>query len=204
MKKLIFVTSGKIKYTFEGKTLFESIRLTAGGKRFPHLTEGSKGEIIKLAGRVKENKPAVIFSAISFQCVETANIISGKLDIPVVQNKDLLPLRFSLDDFFSEKEFKELKDRQFVEIRKAFVSRFFDDKLLDNRLDVKRRYERIVSEARKYDGNILLVSHAYLIRLFSIYYKVGDRIYKDKDLLVKMFNPGVEPMKRLEVEIFEV
>lgn len=197
MTKIIFITSGKINYEFIDKTLFQSIRTTASGKKFPHIVKEAEREVFEKGMHLQKKKISVIFSAPSNQCIDTAKILSGSLKVPVLKREYLLPLKFELTHFFSEEEFNSYKDDKFIKLRQMFVDNFVADKILDPASNVRNSFNKLSRDVGRYKC-VLVVSHAYIIKLFSIYYEIGDRMYKDKNILVKMFNPNEEPMKRLE------
>jgi len=206
MRKIIFITSGKIRYKFEGKTLYESIEIIANGKRFPHLEKNAESEVESASMSLDKYKPGFVFSATSYQCLESAKLITQKIGSPLIKKVYLLPLRFELNKFFNEDDFEKLGEYKFIELRKRFLESFYDNNLIDDREEIMSRYTILKKDIEKNpEGtNIIVVSHAYLIKLFSIYYQVGDRMYKDKDLLFKLFNPYEEPFKRLETLILEI
>jgi len=203
MGKMIFITSGKIKYDFKGKSLYESIELTASGKKFSHLTIEGEKEVVLRVKKLKDYKIGVIKSATSNQCLETTEIISGVLKVKVEKDPRLLPLKFELSSMFGEKGFNKLGEKKFIELRKKFLEMFYENRLVESNREIAIRFEQLVSAAKDTRKNVLLVSHAYLIQLFSIYYLVGEEIYENKDLLMNMFNPLKEPMGRLETKIIE-
>lgn len=201
MTKIIFITSGKIKYKFAGKSLYQSIRLTAQGIKFPGLEQNGVEEVLARVGDISSESPSAIFASTSEQCLDTARLIAGRLGTPVVKSKNLLPLRFNLEDIFSEAEFERLGDRRFNVLREKFISMFFDNKLIDKHEDFLRKYKDFMNKVKNsYEGQtVVAVSHAYLIKLFSIYYELENGMFVDKKKLVRLFEPKKETMSRLEI-----
>ena len=200
MTKIIFITSGRINYELPNLSLYESIEKVAKGEVFPHIINESKNEILRAVDTLKEETPIVIFSAPSFQTRETAEIFSRELNVKIETFAYLLPLRFNLKNMLSQSEFNSLEKGRFNELRKQFLNDFFENILIDQNIEVKNRFEKLkTSVLKKYKGQtILVVSHAYLIKLFSIYYKVGDEMFKNKAKLFDLFQPSKEPLGRLE------
>lgn len=192
--KLTFITSGNIEYLFPGETLYQSIKETSLGNKFPSLVRGAGKEVIKTAKKLK--KPDFIVTAPSSQAVETAQILAYYFNVKLKIDERLLPLKFDIGSFMDESRFNRLGTQAFNELRYNFIDAFFKNKLLDDNLEIKNRLD---SFKRDYKGrNILLVSHAFLIKLLEIYNLIGDKMYKDKKELIRLFGPDGPPMGRLE------
>ncbi len=189
--KIIFITSGKINYIFSGCSLYESILLTAEGKRFPHIVSSAE-EINKIVGKMKILEDAVILSAPSSQAKETADILGRFLGKEAIRDRRLLPLRFDLKRIISEEEFNSLGGNAFNVLRSRFLDAFFEDRLADKQEDFKKKYHEFMLDvtSRYYDKTVIAASHSYIIQLFFIYSKVGEKMFKDRNLLRKLFNPS--------------
>ncbi len=194
------MTSGEISYTLPGHSLYKSIEKAASGERFPHLVKNAKKEVLKITKALKKYQPSVIFSAPSHQTNETAKVIAQELGLKMVVSKNLLPLRFNLKNLITEREFNSLGDNKFKVLRVRFINNFFQDKLIDKNKEIKKRFERLTGKILKNHKNqaVVVVSHAYIIKLFSIYHKIGNEMFKTKQKLLKMFQPTKEPLRRLE------
>lgn len=189
MKKIIFMTSGNINYKLGGLTLYESIRETAMGKIFPKLD----GEII--------DKPNIFFDKLicapSNQCVETAKCFGGNIKIM----EELLPLKFDLGKIISKNEFENLGNNSFNILRQRYLKAFFENSLIDNNREIIKRFNRIVNSIPD-NSTTLAVSHAYLIKQFEAYFKLGEKMFINFEKLSKVFKPEKETMGRLQtVEI---
>jgi len=189
MKKIIFITSGKINYKFDNFTLYESIRETAMGSIFP----GLDGEII--------NKPDIAFDKIicapSNQCVETAKCFSKEFKI----FEELLPLKFDLEKIISKDEFEKLGNNAFDVLRQRYLTAFFENKLIEGNREIILRLNKLIERLPE-DSTTLAISHAYLIKQFEAYYKLCEKMYTDFEKLSNIFKPEKETMGRLEtVEI---
>lgn len=200
MTKIVFITSGEIDYQFDGLSLYGSIKRTALGERFPGLSKIGNDKVLKTVKGLKGFCFCAIYTAPSRQCLETARIFSKYLKIPLRTSKRLSPLRFNIKNIFSEKEFKKLGDNKFFSLRQGFINNFLENKLFDNNREISKRlicFRKKIK--REYEGkNVLFVSHAYLIKLFSIYYKYGEKMFKDRELLLREFNIQREPLTRLQ------
>lgn len=192
--KAIFITSGKIDYALPGLSLYQSIRETSLGKKFPKLAAGGVPEIKKRAPELV--KPKIILTAPSEQARQTAEVLGRFFNIPVQIEEFLLPLKFDIGNFMDENTFNELGSEAFNQLRSSFLDAFFENKLLDSNQEIKKRFEYLKRKAL--NGAVLLVSHAFLIKLFEIYSQIGDRMFTNKRALLKMFNPNKPPLERLE------
>lgn len=189
MKKIIFITSGKINFKFPNLTLYESIRETAMGKIFPKLD----GTII--------DKPDIVFDQIicapSVQCTETAKYFGKEFKIA----DELLPLKFDLEKIIPKSEFENLENNGFNVLRQRYLKSFFENKLLEDNREIIKRFNKIVNITPN-DGVILAISHAYLIKQFKAYFKLGEEMFTNFEKLSEIFKPEKETMRRLEtVEI---
>ena len=189
MKEIIFITSGKINYKFPNLSLYESIRETAMGNIFP-----------KLDGKIVD-KPKIIFDqlicASSNQCMETAKYYDDKIIIV----DELLPLKFDLEKIITKNEFKSLGNNAFNELRQRYLKAFFENKLLEDNQEIVKRFSKTV-EMTPNNSITLAISHAYLIKQFEAYFKLGDEMFANFEKLSEVFKPEKETMGRLEtVEI---
>lgn len=201
--RLILSTSAKVNYIFLGCSLYESIRLIAEGNRFPHIS--SPVEVESFAKKIKLSKNLVILTAPSNQARETAQILGKSFGKNVIVDKRLLPLRFDLGKILSESEFLRLGEGAFDVLRSRYIDAFFKNELIDKQADFKKRYQEFMADVSSlyFDKTVIAVSHAYLIQLFFIYSKIGDKMFKDRNLLRKLFNPS-KPLgflKTIELEI---
>lgn len=171
MTKVIFVTSGKITYTFPGHSLYESIYLTASGQKFPNLSLEGVKEVYGKAKALDKLGAKMIYVASSEQCLNTARIFSEVMDIPVMKDNNLLPLKFDLRKLLSEEEFLKLGELKFDVLRARFLESFYNDELMESKFEVREKFQRFRRLVRKKDNEeiVFAVSHAYIIKLFSIY-----------------------------------
>jgi len=207
MSKIVFITSGKIDYILPGKDLYESISITASGKIFPSLNKEGKLETTRRAEELMELNASIIYSAPSAQCLETAEILSKKLTLPLEQDDRLLPLKFDLKSMFTEEQFESLGERKFEVLRTGYIKNFFNNKLIDSNREIEKRYKNfILGEilANHKNETVLIISHAYLIKLFYIYNQLNENMYENKEKLFKLFNPAKETMNRLEMLSLEL
>lgn len=201
--RLILLTSGRVNYIFSSCSLYESIRLTAEGKRFPHIC--SPVEVESFAEKIKLSKNSVILTAPSNQARETAQILGKSFGKNIIVDKRLLPLRFDLGKILSESEFLRLGDGAFDVLRSRYIDAFFENELIDKQADFKKKYKGFMCDMSSlyFDKTVIAVSHSYLIQSFYIYGKIGDRKFEDRDLFRKLFNPS-KPLgflKTIELEI---
>ena len=200
MTKIVFITSGQIDYKFSGIDLYESIYLTANGTKFPDIDKKGIPEIIAKAKKMEDKLFACIYTAPSKQCLSTAKIISKELGIKFKRDSNLVPLKFELKKLISKREFQKLGDKKFDVLRKRYLAAFYSNQLSEPNTIIKTRSKNFIKRVKEEypEQTILVVSHAYTIKLLSIYQKIGIKMFRDKKLLFKLFKPENEPMKRLE------
>lgn len=195
MTKIIFITSGAIDYQLPGHSLFESVCLTARGEIFPSLKPGAGVEIAKVAENLRGKNIDLIVTAPSAQASQTADLFGKILRKLVKEDENLLPLRFDPLKMMTAKEFERLGNEAFNVLRARFLEDFFEDKLMDKNREIEIRFENL---KKKYQGRkVLAVSHAFLIKLFSVYNEIGDVMFTDKRKFHDLFNPFVVPFGRL-------
>lgn len=194
MTRLIFITSGKIDYALPSKNLYQSIKLTSSGKKFPKLVDGAEKEVERVARGFK--KPDMILTAPSDQALETAIIFSKYLKADFKQDSRLLPLKFDISDFMNEEQFNQINNA-FDILRHDFINAFFENKLIEDNKQIKKRFKSLIQEVGQYKDT-LIVSHAFLIKLFEIYSLIGDEMFTNKEKLVSLFDPSNPPLGRLE------
>jgi broad specificity phosphatase PhoE len=192
MKKIIFMTSGKIKYLLPGISLYGSIASVARGETYPHLDSAGITEVENVSKLISP-KINSIFYAPSFQCAETASFFSGpskSLDL-------LLPLKFDLRKIVKKQEFEMLGIKSFDTLRQRYLRAFFEDKLLESNREIVNRFNRLVDMCLS-NTTTLVISHAYLVKQFYAYYLIGENMFVDYKKLLKIFRPKSETMSRLE------
>lgn len=196
--KVQFITSGKINYILGHLSLYNSIRATSLGLKYPKLDKSGKEEIIKFCQKLSQT-PSAIVTAPSAQAFQTAQIIADYYKVPLIKTKALLPLKFDISSLMSEAEFIQSVDKAFDILRNRFLEAYFRNHLKEANGNVGQKLKHLSKISQKYQGHfILAVSHAFLIKLFEIYSQVGDQMYQDKKVLFKLFNPSIPPFGRLE------
>lgn len=194
MTEFIFLTSGPIDYRFANMSLYESICQASLGLRFPGLRRGAKEEIrdrIKRLGLRRKNLN--ILSASSRQTKETADEIGQILEVlPRVDNR-LDAILFDFRQIMTEEEFKSLGDQVFDVARPRFLKAFFNNKLLESKLSVKKRIDSFLGDCARDNGCFLAVSHSFLMMVIKAYLTTGDKVFKDNDLLDEVCQPEKRP-----------
>lgn len=192
MKKIIFMTSGKIKYQLPGVSLYDSIATTARGEAYPHLDQTGLNDI-RDASNSMSNEVDFIYYAPSFQCTETANFFAK----PAKSLDFLLPLKFDLRNIIEPEEFKSLGAGSFDVLRQRYLKAFFENKLLENNREITNRFTSLVDICPP-NSTTLVISHAYLIMQFFAYFLLGESIYLSYKKLSQVFRPQFETMSRLQ------
>lgn len=198
MRKIIFITSGKIDYILPGYTLYQSIHRTAAGMEFPHLTNDGVSEVEKMAQHLDIFSFEIIYSATTAQVIDTAEVLGKHLDITVFKNDNLNPLLFNILNILPENEFFDAKENAFVELRHRFLAAFWADTLLTPKTMIRTQLQKLLKITDR-NKAALMVSHAYLIKLFEVYVKIGDVMFTNYKELLRVLPPEQLFMDRLEM-----
>lgn len=180
MKRIIFRKIFTYDPTFGGKySIYQGYCPITLQKRSPGIAKDLNIEVpLKL-----EN---VIFASSLKRGVETANLLAKKYGIKkVLLLDDLKEVIFDLQDFLSEKEFEKEGSNL---VRKKFIESFIKDKLVEKRSRIEARIQKIFDDLNKYpNGNYLLISHSFFMKILQIYLKNKD-LFKNPEILRKEFN----------------
>lgn len=199
MTEFIFLTSGPIDYSFASTSLYESICQTSLGLRFPALKKEAEDKIKNKIKKLDiDGRKFNILSASSRQTRETANAVGRILGIHLKVDRRLNAIPFDFKKIMSEEEFKLLGDQAFGIARPRFLKAFFDNKLLESKLSVKRRINAFLKNYLGGGRTILGVSHSFLMMIIKASLIAGEKAFDDYNILVELCQPGKRPFGFLE------
>lgn len=194
MTGFTFLTSGPIDYSFAGMGLYESICQTSLGLRFPGLRRGAEKEIEKRIKKLGLRKKSLsLVSASSNQTRETANELGKVLKISFKIDQRLDLIRFDFKNIMSEGEFRSLGDQAFDLARPRFLKAFFENRLLESKLSVKKRVDSFLKDHLETDRTTLAVSHSFLMMIIKAYLVAGEKVFRDPRVLNELCQPDKRP-----------
>lgn len=143
--------------------------------------------IVKEAVDINFHKVALpIFHSPAKRGLETAQKISQILGTGrLVALNGLKEVCFSLEEMMSEKEFGQAGSNL---VRQIFCDFFIADRLLETRLSIKKRLDKLLDYFRKLpEGEYLVISHSFLMKLLQIYLKENS-LFDKPELIIKYFD----------------
>jgi|SRR3989344_8656224 len=173
MKKITVRKIAKYILDFPGMSRYESYDLIARQKYSPQIDGGRKSD--KVYDR--------IFASDLRRGKETARLYrsSGIEFLP-----ELREVKFSLKNLMTKKEY-EVHGSDLV--RQRFVEAYVDNDLAEKRQNIKDRVVSVLKRLKRLpEGEYLLVSHSFFMKILEIYISKGD-VFKKTDLLKKYLNP---------------
>jgi broad specificity phosphatase PhoE len=138
---------------------------------------------------------APVYCSTLNRAVMTAKIISKKHEINKVQKlSELNEVLFDLKSLLTNGEYEKYGSDL---VRQRFTEAFIKNELLESRQSIKARMVRLLSKLEKLpDGNYLLMSHSFFMKLLQIFLKHNDlfdnpKLLEDNfDYRKKTFNFG--------------
>jgi broad specificity phosphatase PhoE len=126
---------------------------------------------------------------------QTATIISKSQKVNKIQKlPELNEILFSLESLLTGRDYEKYGSDL---VRQRFIDAFIKDELMESRSSVKARMERLLSKLEKLpNGNYLLISHSFFMKLLQIFLKHNDlfdnpKLLRDNfDYRKKTFNFG--------------
>lgn len=117
---------------------------------------------------------------------ETAKLYSKQGGSSLLQ--ELREVKFSLKDLVTEDEYEKNGS---IAVRRKFVEKFVEDKLLESREDIKRRLVRFSNILRERgEKKILVISHSFLMKMMEAYFKFGYDVFKYPETLAMFIKPN--------------
>ena len=98
---------------------------------------------------------------------------------------ELNEIMFDLTALLSEEEFEKYGNNL---ARKRFIDNFIDDKLMESREEIKARIDVLLENAKGLpDGDYVLISHSFLMKILETYLK-DPSLFNNPKILRKHFN----------------
>lgn len=189
MNEFIFLTSGPIDYSFKKKSLYDSIVATSLGVRYPRLKRGAEDEVRRKIRELNIDKRGLkVVCASSSQTRETAKVFSNILGVDCAVDERLNAILFDFEKLMDREEFEVVGKKAFDIARPRFLKAFFENKLLESKLAVKKRIDLFIKDnsGRK---KVLAISHSFLMMIFRAYFLVGETVFSDYHILNKQCQP---------------
>jgi len=127
----------------------------------------------------------VYFSSLR-RAYETALNISRIKRVGFLPLKELNEIKFDLRKLVEKREYDKYGSNL---VRERFIEAFIEDKLMEKRISIRRRIENIlVRVGRLPDGNYVLISHSFFMKVLEIFLKDGS-LFSNPKILRRYFNP---------------
>lgn len=161
----------------------------------PVITSEAK---INLSGKISS---PIFCSSLKRGC-QTGEAVSQELGVSLIkQLSELNEIKFDLRQLLSEEEFNELGSDL---VRKRFIEAFISDSLFESRDQIKQRMDYIINMMRELpEGNYLLISHSFFMKLLQVYLK-SHRLFQQPEGLKQYFDPGVRTFVHGDGFVFEL
>lgn len=120
--------------------------------------------------------------------LKAQGLIDG--NIPVTYTDLLREIRFDIATFCSETEYA-LKGSDAV--RAGFIKAFIADSLMETRQEIRQRCDELLGIIEQNKGrNVLVISHTFFLKVFSIYLERRD-LFETPQIITQY----IEPQKRI-------
>jgi hypothetical protein len=140
-------------------------------------------EIVAAPQLKKFNETQVVFCSKLKRGIETALKISKDKNVIVLP--ELNEVRFDLGTLVNINEYDKYGSYL---VRKRFINAFIENNLLETREDIEIRIEKLFKLLKNFpDGNYLMISHSFIMKILQIYIK--DRnLFKKPEMIRKYFD----------------
>lgn len=159
-----------------GDNLYEDYLYGGLGQREFDLSESARQAVLESNNKHTYTK---IYHSPANICVQTAEILSQKLNIEMLAMQDLYHVKHDFSKFMDASAWldgKAPKDyTEMYKLRKNSITHFLEDKLLDPKQLTLERFSRLEKLLRECE-NVLFISHGYTLKLFYLYLKTGFKV----------------------------
>lgn len=179
MKKIFVRKIFPYDPTFNGKySKYDGYKLIALQKNSPNINKIINIEPIELN--------SLIFTSPLKRAEETAGSISKKLKLnSIVIVKELSEVLFDLQNLVSKDEYEKFGSAL---VRKRFIEAFISDELEESRGKLEKRIKKLLKKIERLpDGNYLLISHSFFMKILQVYLK-ENKLFLEPEILRKEFN----------------
>lgn len=132
------------------------------------------------------DKIKMLFCSNTRRGIETAEHLNHKLKCKLVITKNLNEVLFDLQELLSEKEFREFGSEL---VRSRFIGSFVTNRLLESRSDIYRRISAILEMSMKTEGDVVLVSHSFFMKIMRTYI-YDTRLSQNPNIIREYFDPS--------------
>jgi phosphohistidine phosphatase SixA len=179
MKKIFVRKIFAYDPTFSGNfSRYEGYNLITLQKKSVNINKDCK---IVLSGNIT----SPIYHSPLKRALQTAMKINKSLGLDLEELAELSEIKFNLKQLLTEEQFNYYGSNL---VRKRFIEAFINDKLVEKRKEIKERINKLLKKLNNLpDGNYLLISHSFFMKLLQFYLK-DKTLFENSIILKKYFN----------------
>lgn len=196
--KTYILSSAPIQYQIKPYDLYDSFNLVSQDKIKAPLAIEAKNIVRDFEFPFDVKSVKRILTAEGGQTFETAKLIvkvKNLEKIKIVQTPNLNGVIFNMKELVSKKEFIEDYDTAIIKARKMFVTKFFNNELLENRSSVIERINNLLIQLKDRE-NTICISHSFYMKFLEIYINTPEK-FLNLNALIKAFDVEKKPYKPL-------
>jgi len=197
--KTYIISSAPIQYEIPPYDLYDSFDLVSKGKLKAPLLPEARKIIRDFNFPFDITSVKTILTAEGGQTFETAQLIvdvKNLQNVKIIQTPNLNGVRFNMDELVSKKELMENYEETIIRARKMFVTKFFNNELLESRESVIKRMAESLFQLQGYN-NAICISHSFYMKLLEIYISNQEK-FDNLDDLLAAFNPDNKPYELMQ------
>jgi len=187
MKIIYFLRTAQYPYQIKGEDLYDSFDAVATRK----LDLGIQKTKDQLFAKTFEDIEQIYCSPTK-RSIQTAFLIGN----PQVR-EELREVFYSMKNFISKNKFFEDGEPNVTKARKAFVSALIANELRESYTSVIRRIEQFLKQLQTTQGNSLVFSHGFFLKILEAYIR-DTSIKSQPKKLLKYFSGETETFHFLE------
>jgi hypothetical protein len=168
--------------TYGGKySKYNGYCLSASNKTDPHII--GKADI-----KIERRDNLHILSSPLQRAKDTAEALAEELHIAdIAYLAELSEIPFDMKQMLSNDEYERFGSNL---VRERFIEAFFSDTLSEKRNTLQKRIKKLIANlSRLPNGNYVIVSHSFFLKLVQIYLTVGDLIFEQPKLVEEYIDP---------------
>lgn len=113
---------------------------------------------------IPKNLTFPVFASSLQRGIDTAEKYFDKANILCID--ELREVKFDLGSLLTQVEYQEYGSNL---VRERFVNAFIDDELAEKRFEIKLRIDKIIEKFSQQEGNWLLISHSFYMKIVQCY-----------------------------------
>ncbi|MCE9548837.1 histidine phosphatase family protein [Candidatus Nomurabacteria bacterium] len=187
MKQIIFLRPAPYSDRINEKDLISGFDLIGLQKHDPEILVKDTETQNKIKMIFKKFKPVKIYSSPASRCTQTAELFNTYFEVSPFLNEIKFSLTGSLDAKFINKKEPDVNKLR-IELVKAFVK----NKTIEKPEEVILRINSFMQMIKNMDGNVVCISHAFIMKFYEIFFKKNGEITSSV-LFLKSYDWTIKP-----------